>query len=162
MMYIGNTFYDDMRHPTNLEYSETVLKWAKHRGLVLGRKAKMEDTTILDLTLKLGYPYLYQHQGNCEHLFCFSDVRWVLLILFVEDLLSNTFKWWNHSLFHCTVPSNILSMFHMKGYFISPILCSQHGIHFWKVLQGNIHVTVCCADTMLQSNVHSPVSLFLF
>ncbi|KAK3911750.1 snRNA-activating protein complex subunit 3 [Frankliniella fusca] len=75
MIYIGDKFYDDTRHPSNIEYSETVLKWAKERHLNLGSKAKMEETKIIDLTVRLGYPYLYQHQGNCEHLFCFSDIR---------------------------------------------------------------------------------------
>lgn len=75
MFYIEETFYDDMRCPSNIEYSEKVLDWAEKHNLSLGHKAKMEYTNIIDLTVKLGYPYLYQHQGNCEHLFCFSDVR---------------------------------------------------------------------------------------
>lgn len=75
MFYIEETFYDDMRCPSNIEYSEEVLEWAKKRNMNLGHKAKMEYTNVIDLTVKLGYPYLYQHQGNCEHLFCFSDVR---------------------------------------------------------------------------------------
>lgn len=27
------------------------------------------------LTLRLGYPYVYQHQGDCEHIIIFSDIR---------------------------------------------------------------------------------------
>lgn len=75
MMYIGETFYNDMRYPSNVDYSEVVMAWARQRDLYLGKKQKMEETKIFDLTVKLGYPYLYQHQGNCEHLFCFSDIR---------------------------------------------------------------------------------------
>ncbi|KAJ1522164.1 hypothetical protein ONE63_002475 [Megalurothrips usitatus] len=75
LFYLEQKFYDDMRHESNIEYSEQILKWAKEKHLNLGGRARMEDTRIIDLTVKLGYPYLYQHQGNCEHLFCFSDVR---------------------------------------------------------------------------------------
>uniref|UniRef100_A0A6M2E536 snRNA-activating protein complex subunit 3 n=1 Tax=Amblyomma tuberculatum TaxID=48802 RepID=A0A6M2E536_9ACAR len=35
----------------------------------------MEDTTFNQLELRLGYPYVYVHQGNCEHLVVFSDMR---------------------------------------------------------------------------------------
>lgn len=35
----------------------------------------MEETTFADLELQLGYPYLYQHQGDCEHILVFSDIR---------------------------------------------------------------------------------------
>lgn len=33
------------------------------------------ETRVVDLTLRLGQPYLYQHQGVCEHLLIFSDLR---------------------------------------------------------------------------------------
>lgn len=29
----------------------------------------------MHLTPRLGYPYVYQHQGDCEHILVFSDVR---------------------------------------------------------------------------------------
>lgn len=35
------------------------------------------DVRIIDLKLRLGQPYLYQHQGKCEHLLVFSDLRLV-------------------------------------------------------------------------------------
>ena len=38
---------------------------------------KMEETRFEDLTIKLGYPYVYAHQGNCEHIFIFRDLRYV-------------------------------------------------------------------------------------
>ncbi|EJW74214.1 hypothetical protein WUBG_14881, partial [Wuchereria bancrofti] len=30
---------------------------------------------IKDLVCRLGYPYVYVHQGNCEHVFFFTDLR---------------------------------------------------------------------------------------
>lgn len=35
----------------------------------------MEDATVGDLTLRLGYPYVYVHQGEHEHLLSFTDAR---------------------------------------------------------------------------------------
>ena len=36
---------------------------------------KMEDTCVKDLEFRLGYPYVFVHLGNCEHLVVFVDVR---------------------------------------------------------------------------------------
>ena len=36
----------------------------------------MEETKFEDLKIKLGYPYVYTHQGNCEHLLIFRDLRY--------------------------------------------------------------------------------------
>lgn len=35
----------------------------------------MENVKFEDLDIQLGYPYLYLHQGDCEHLVVFSDLR---------------------------------------------------------------------------------------
>jgi len=35
----------------------------------------MQDTRFEDLEIQLGYPYLYMHQGDCEHVCVFSDIR---------------------------------------------------------------------------------------
>lgn len=35
----------------------------------------MNSTQIIDLNLRLGQPYVYQHQGICEHLLIFTDLR---------------------------------------------------------------------------------------
>jgi len=35
----------------------------------------MEATCFSDLTIRLGLPYLYLHQGNCEHMIVFTDLR---------------------------------------------------------------------------------------
>ncbi|VDP24415.1 unnamed protein product [Soboliphyme baturini] len=39
------------------------------------KKAKMQETKFIDLTLRLGQFYVYKHQGDCEHLMLFSDLR---------------------------------------------------------------------------------------
>lgn len=51
--------------------------WAQEddRGIGPLKSAKMEDTYFNDLEIQLGYPYLYMHQGDCEHVMVFSDIR---------------------------------------------------------------------------------------
>ncbi|XP_064474577.1 snRNA-activating protein complex subunit 3-like [Ornithodoros turicata] len=75
--FIGDTFYNDMSDPLCRDYSQVICEWAQNpkRGVGPFKTARMEETTILDLELRLGYPYLYVHQGYCEHLIVFMDVR---------------------------------------------------------------------------------------
>lgn len=77
--FIGNTFYNDMRNPNNVDISEPITTWAsKTKSFNCGPflKADMDKTVFLDLeNLRLGYPYLYKHYGDCEHLFVISDIR---------------------------------------------------------------------------------------
>jgi len=37
----------------------------------------MDDYTFNDLTLKIGFPYLFCHQGDCEHIVIITDIRYV-------------------------------------------------------------------------------------
>uniref|UniRef100_A0A1E1XU91 snRNA-activating protein complex subunit 3 n=1 Tax=Amblyomma sculptum TaxID=1581419 RepID=A0A1E1XU91_AMBSC len=75
--FIGDTFYNDMRDPSCRDYSEVITEWAKNprRGLGPFKKAIMEETRFDQLEFRLGYPYVYVHQGNCEHLMVFHDLR---------------------------------------------------------------------------------------
>ncbi|KRZ83636.1 snRNA-activating protein complex subunit 3 [Trichinella sp. T8] len=75
--YINGVFYVDTRHEDATDLSEEIIGWASNRFNDIGpfSRAPMEDTTFLDLKLRLGNPYLYLHQGTCEHLMVFVDVR---------------------------------------------------------------------------------------
>lgn len=78
--FIENTFYNDMRNPNNADYSEVIRQWAnskKARGYekINFETRRMEQCRFLDLKVSLGFPQLYQHHGNCEHLFTFSYVE---------------------------------------------------------------------------------------
>ena len=48
----------------NKHCSETIRKWAEPTRRKVGPfiTAKMEETYIRDLTIRLGYPYVYVHQ----------------------------------------------------------------------------------------------------
>ena len=66
------------RWPDNLDYSESIRKWAEAKpSRMLGpfKTAKMEETLIRDLRVRLGYPYVYVHLGQHEHLVTFTDAR---------------------------------------------------------------------------------------
>nr|CAD7577749.1 unnamed protein product [Timema californicum] len=58
--YIGSTFYNDHRHPDNMDYSEVIRKWASEPGKGIGplHIAKMEEVQLATLTFRLGYPYV--------------------------------------------------------------------------------------------------------
>ncbi|KAG7260988.1 hypothetical protein CRUP_016935 [Coryphaenoides rupestris] len=55
----------------------TTIEWAKSHNFPSYQEAKMEDTRFVDLTIKVGFPYLYCHQGDCEHLVIITDIRQV-------------------------------------------------------------------------------------
>lgn len=75
-IFVNDTFYNDYRNPAAQDYSEPILTWLKEKGRKnVYKTAGMEDTPIADLEFKLGFPYVYQHYGNCEHLIIFVDVR---------------------------------------------------------------------------------------
>lgn len=77
-LFIHDTFYIDTRNPNNLDYSDNIMKFTKTReefGEL--KKAIMQETQFKDLQLKIGYPYVYQHFGNCEHVFTFSDIHMI-------------------------------------------------------------------------------------
>ncbi|XP_040892478.1 snRNA-activating protein complex subunit 3 [Toxotes jaculatrix] len=73
--FFEGVFYNDMRFPECQDISMTVIEWAKTRNFPSYSQAKMEDTRFVDLKVKVGFPYLYCHQGDCEHLVIITDVR---------------------------------------------------------------------------------------
>ncbi|CAG4985211.1 unnamed protein product [Parnassius apollo] len=75
-LFINNVFYVDEREGC-IDYSAPIREWAKKRGLGDFPKKDMNSVRLDELVLKLGHPEVYVHQGNCEHLFTFSEVRLV-------------------------------------------------------------------------------------
>lgn len=58
-------------------HRRTTIEWAESHNFPPFSQAKMEDTRFVDLKLKVGFPYLYCHQGDCEHLVIITDIRFV-------------------------------------------------------------------------------------
>ncbi|XP_013863228.1 snRNA-activating protein complex subunit 3 isoform X2 [Austrofundulus limnaeus] len=75
--FFEGVFYNDMRFAECQDISMTTIEWAKAHNFPTFRQAKMEDTRFVDLRVKVGFPYLYCHQGDCEHLVIITDVRLV-------------------------------------------------------------------------------------
>ncbi|XP_039270721.1 snRNA-activating protein complex subunit 3-like [Styela clava] len=76
--FIENTFYNDHRYETQNDISKIIFDWVEANGAEMPSDCKclnMEDYTFDDLDLCLGSPYLYMHQGNCEHVIIFKDIR---------------------------------------------------------------------------------------
>ena len=75
--YVNGCFYNDTRWPGCTDLSESIRKWAEEPRRRIGpfTTGSMENTTIKSLTLRLGYPYVYVHQGDHEHLFSFVGAR---------------------------------------------------------------------------------------
>jgi len=75
--YIEGVFYNDMRDTSSHEISQIIVEWAKDpsRGVGPFASEKMEDFRFVDLTIRLGLPYVYVHQGDCEHLLIFTEIR---------------------------------------------------------------------------------------
>ncbi|NXL34527.1 SNPC3 protein, partial [Glaucidium brasilianum] len=75
--YFEGIFYNDKRYPECRDLSRTIIEWSKShdRGYGNLQSVKMEDYTFNDLSLKIGFPYLFCHQGNCEHIIIVTDVR---------------------------------------------------------------------------------------
>ncbi|XP_015428875.1 PREDICTED: snRNA-activating protein complex subunit 3 [Dufourea novaeangliae] len=87
--FIEDTFYNDTRYPTNVDYSKVIIEWAQRRPK-LGpfNTASMETCRIDSLFLRFGFPWVYKHQGGCEHLIVFSEAR---LINCDDDLAVSTY-----------------------------------------------------------------------
>ncbi|XP_065212666.1 snRNA-activating protein complex subunit 3 [Planococcus citri] len=75
MLYIGNNFYIDRSDPGNIDYSECIRRWGVRNGLNFGATLNMNEHSCLDLVCRIGYPYVYQHLGGCEHIIKLEYVR---------------------------------------------------------------------------------------
>uniref|UniRef100_A0A8C6XPK7 snRNA-activating protein complex subunit 3 n=1 Tax=Naja naja TaxID=35670 RepID=A0A8C6XPK7_NAJNA len=75
--YFEGVFYNDSRFAECRDLSRTIIEWAESRDRGYGtfQATKMEDYTFNDLNIKIGFPYLYCHQGDCEHIVIITDIR---------------------------------------------------------------------------------------
>ncbi|KAJ2515425.1 hypothetical protein H4217_005179 [Coemansia sp. RSA 1939] len=80
--FIEKTFYNDMRSPTATDYSRVIMEWANdperqtNNPRLQGLQSRLMDgARFLDLSIRLRQPYLFVHQGDCEHVMMFTDLR---------------------------------------------------------------------------------------
>ncbi|XP_078070289.1 snRNA-activating protein complex subunit 3 isoform X1 [Mustelus asterias] len=86
--FFEGIFYNDMRYSECRDLSRTIIEWAESHDRGCGKfsAAKMEDYIFNDMCIKVGYPYLYCHQGDCEHVIIITDIR----IVHRDDCLDKT------------------------------------------------------------------------
>ncbi|XP_053558556.1 snRNA-activating protein complex subunit 3 isoform X2 [Bombina bombina] len=86
--YFEGVFYNDMRYQECRDLSRNIIEWAESRDRGYGKfqTANMDDHTFNDLRIKIGFPYLYCHQGDCEHIITVTDIR----LIHYEDCLDRT------------------------------------------------------------------------
>lgn len=60
-------------------FNRQIIEWAKDptRGVGPFYSQLMEQTHFVDLNARLGQAYCYVHQGDCEHIMIFTDLRLV-------------------------------------------------------------------------------------
>ncbi|KAM6034270.1 snRNA-activating protein complex subunit 3 isoform 3-T4 [Chlamydotis macqueenii] len=87
--YFEGVFYNDKRYAECRDLSRTIIEWSEShdRGYGNLQSVKMEDYTFNDLSLKIGFPYLFCHQGNCEHIIIVTDIR----LIHHDDCLDRSF-----------------------------------------------------------------------
>ncbi|MDO9333257.1 MAG: hypothetical protein Q7T57_01880, partial [Dehalococcoidales bacterium] len=79
--FIEGKFYNDMRDRRAINYADTIMDWIKadgrynHPGLAHFDESDMHTTTFSQLSIRLGAHYLYRHQGACDHVLIFSQLR---------------------------------------------------------------------------------------
>ena len=84
-LFIENVFYNDFRR-SHKDYSQNIIAWANgsrdsepdlHSQLNPAefRADDMTSTTFQQLLLRLHVPYVFVHQGDCEHVLIFTDIR---------------------------------------------------------------------------------------
>lgn len=75
-IFVHDTFYVDSGHPSATDISFPIRQFMQHKDIYDPVEARlMENVKVVDLSLRLGQPYVFQHQGNCEHLLIFHDLR---------------------------------------------------------------------------------------
>jgi snRNA-activating protein complex subunit 3 len=87
-LFIEGVFYNDMRTPGAIDYSEHLIEFQKRNALMApGAPVKMNNegkgftardmdgVKFSDVPLTIGRPYVMTHQGKCEHKWRVRDVR---------------------------------------------------------------------------------------
>ncbi|CAD6191479.1 unnamed protein product [Caenorhabditis auriculariae] len=75
-IFINDTFYIDRTHDNAVDLSEPIREFMKRKKIFDPVKAvDIEGVNFIDLKLRLGQPYVFQHSGSCEHLLTFHELR---------------------------------------------------------------------------------------
>lgn len=74
LFYINKQLYVDcLEDGSTLAHAKVMKKWAESNGHSIESISTM-STKLLELKVRIGEPYIYQHLGRCEHLFIFNEI----------------------------------------------------------------------------------------
>ena len=81
-LFIGDTFYFDDRKVNSDHVANQVKDWVEDHQISVPKPLNLSpiseaDILIEDLKPILGFPYLFQHANDCEHLIVFMDIRFL-------------------------------------------------------------------------------------
>ncbi|KAK6034293.1 hypothetical protein COOONC_28205 [Cooperia oncophora] len=75
-IFIHDTFYVDYSMPHSQDISAPIREFMARKKCFDPVTSKdISGVKIIDLKLRLGQPYVFQHSGTCEHLLIFHDLR---------------------------------------------------------------------------------------
>ena len=76
-MYTNRASKQDRRY----DYAQKLQDWHSRNRRKLNpgpfQTGNLEDTKLIELKFRPGFPYLFIHEGNCEHLLVIENVRLV-------------------------------------------------------------------------------------
>lgn len=73
--FITDTFYTDCSS-INTDYMNEIREWMSRRNEIGPAQVKsMQNVKFEDLNVRIGFPQLYRHYVNCEHIISFTDIR---------------------------------------------------------------------------------------
>ncbi|VDO37506.1 unnamed protein product [Haemonchus placei] len=75
-IFIHDTFYVDYSMPHSQDISTPIREFMARKKCFDPVTSKdIAGVRMIDLKLRLGQPYVFQHSGTCEHLLIFHDLR---------------------------------------------------------------------------------------
>lgn len=97
--FITDRFYNDYRS-SDIDYTVEIREWMSRQPDIGSVQMKsMHETKFEDLNVRVGFPQLYRHHVNCEHVINFSDIQ----LLTEGDSLKST----DYPLLRCISNSKI-------------------------------------------------------
>jgi len=82
---VGDTLYCDFNIKESVEGAQRVIDYyanGAYKTAVKPYPTQMKDanvTSLADMKIRFGYPYVYTHQDGCEHVIVFNQAWYVIL-----------------------------------------------------------------------------------
>lgn len=118
--FITDTFYNDYRS-TKTDYTTEIREWMLRRPEIGPAKVEsMLDVKFEDLNVRVGFPQLYRHYVNCEHIISFTDIR----LLAPDDSLKSS----DYPLLRC-VSSSKMTLCQVCGMIEATFVVKNSNVH---------------------------------